>query len=40
MLGITLFTVSTKASLYKHHDYMIKFDGEGGWTFEKFTDAS
>jgi len=40
MLGITLFTISTKTALYKHHDFMIKFDGEGGWTFEKFTDES
>jgi len=36
-LGITLFTVSHRVSLYKHHEYMIKFNGEGGWTFEKFT---
>jgi ATP-binding cassette subfamily D (ALD) protein 3 len=38
MLGITLFTVSHRTSLYKHHDYMIRFDGEGGWSFEKFKD--
>lgn len=35
MLGITLFTVSHRPSLFKHHDYMIQFDGEQGWTFKK-----
>ncbi len=39
MLGITLFTVSHRSSLFKHHDYIIKFDGEGGWSWEKFADS-
>lgn len=39
MLGITLITVSHRTTLFKHHDYMIKLDGEGGWTFEMFTEA-
>ena len=27
-LGITLFTVSHRQTLFKFHEYMIKFDGE------------
>jgi ATP-binding cassette, subfamily D (ALD), member 3 len=27
-LGITLFTVSHRQSLFKFHEYMLKFDGE------------
>ena len=27
-LGITLFTVSHRQTLFKFHDYMIRFDGE------------
>lgn len=34
-LGITLFTISHRASLFKFHDYYLKFDGQGGYTFEK-----
>ena len=26
--GITLFTVSHRQTLFKHHDYIIRFDGE------------
>lgn len=31
-LQITLFTVSHRQTLFKFHEYMIKFDGEGGYT--------
>ena len=34
-LGITLFTISHRASLFKFHDYYLKFDGEGRYTFDK-----
>jgi len=34
-LNITLFTISHRASLFKFHDYYLKFDGQGGYTFEK-----
>lgn len=34
-LGITLFTISHRASLFKFHEYYLKFDGQGGYTFEK-----
>lgn len=33
-LGITIFTVSHRASLMRHHDYVLRLDGHGGWTFE------
>eukprot|EP01116_Phalansterium_solitarium_P008385 TRINITY_DN2223_c0_g1_i1.p2 TRINITY_DN2223_c0_g1~~TRINITY_DN2223_c0_g1_i1.p2 ORF type:complete len:430 (-),score=198.35 TRINITY_DN2223_c0_g1_i1:127-1416(-) len=33
-LGITIFTVSHRPQLKSHHDYMLKFDGEGNWQFE------
>lgn len=26
--GITLFTVSHRTSLFKHHNYLLRFDGE------------
>jgi len=34
-VGITLFTVSHRPSLYKYHDYLIRFDGEGNYQFTK-----
>jgi ATP-binding cassette, subfamily D (ALD), member 3 len=36
-LGITLFTVSHRASLRRHHDYCLSFAGgiKGEWSFEK-----
>jgi len=34
-LGITLFTVSHRQTLFKFHDYLIRFDGEGGYVFSK-----
>lgn len=32
-LGITLFTVSHRPSLFQFHEYLIRFDGEGGYSF-------
>lgn len=34
-LGITLFTVSHRQTLFKFHEYMIRFDGEGGYEFSR-----
>lgn len=34
-LNITLFTVSHRVSLFKFHEYILKLDGLGGWTFSK-----
>lgn len=30
-LGITLFTVTHRSSLFKFHDYKILLDGDGGF---------
>mmetsp|Transcript_213 Transcript_213/g.262 ORF Transcript_213/g.262 Transcript_213/m.262 type:complete len:497 (-) Transcript_213:30-1520(-) len=30
-LGITIFTVSHRPQLRHHHDFQLRFDGEGGW---------
>lgn len=34
-LGITIFTVSHRASLMRHHGHVLRLDGRGGWKFEK-----
>jgi ATP-binding cassette subfamily D (ALD) protein 3 len=33
--GITCITVSHRPSLWKHHDYLLQIDAEGGYTFGK-----
>ncbi|KAF8786587.1 ATP-binding cassette sub-family D member 3-like [Argiope bruennichi] len=33
-VGITLFTVSHRKSLWKHHEYTLYMDGRGGYKFE------
>lgn len=34
-VGITLFTVSHRRSLWKYHEYCLKMDGHGSYTFKK-----
>jgi ATP-binding cassette subfamily D (ALD) protein 3 len=38
-LGITLFTVSHRKSLWEHHEYVLSFDGRGSYIFSKITEA-
>ncbi|RKP34197.1 ABC transporter transmembrane region 2-domain-containing protein, partial [Dimargaris cristalligena] len=33
-VGITLFTVSHRTSLFKYHDFLLRFDDEGGYSFD------
>ncbi|KAJ2956752.1 hypothetical protein NQZ79_g7414 [Umbelopsis isabellina] len=33
--GITLFTVSHRTSLLRHHEYLLRFDGEGHYEFRE-----
>lgn len=32
-MGISLFTVSHRKSLWKHHDHYLQMDGRGGYVF-------
>ena len=34
--GITLFTVSHRPSLFKYHEFLLKFDGHGSYEFSAF----
>lgn len=34
-LGITLMTVSHRKSLWKYHDFILQFDGQGNYVFTK-----
>jgi ATP-binding cassette subfamily D (ALD) protein 3 len=36
-LGMTLFTVSHRRSLWRWHEYLLRFDGEGGYDFRAMT---
>ncbi|XP_041357147.1 ATP-binding cassette sub-family D member 3-like [Gigantopelta aegis] len=36
-VGITLFTVSHRKSLWKHHEYYLKMDGRGSFDFKAIT---
>ncbi|KAL0074433.1 ABC transporter transmembrane region 2-domain-containing protein [Phycomyces blakesleeanus] len=38
-LGITLFTVSHRPSLVRHHEYLLRFDGEGHYEFKEMDPA-
>jgi len=34
-IGITLFTVSHRKSLWSYHEYVLQFDGRGAYEFKK-----
>jgi ATP-binding cassette subfamily D (ALD) protein 3 len=38
--GITLFTVSHRKSLWKHHEYVMQFDGRGAYEFKKIDSST
>lgn len=38
-LGITIFTVSHRASLRRHHEWILRFDGAGQWGWEPIVKA-
>ena len=39
-IGITLFTVSHRKSLWKYHEYVLQFDGRGGYEFKQIDPSS
>lgn len=39
-MGITLFTVSHRKSLWEHHEYSLHMDGRGSYSFTKIDDNS
>ncbi|KAM3915444.1 ATP-binding cassette sub-family D member 3 isoform 1-T1 [Leptodactylus fuscus] len=39
-VGITLFTVSHRKSLWKHHEYYLHMDGRGNYEFKAITDET
>ncbi|VDL78381.1 unnamed protein product [Nippostrongylus brasiliensis] len=39
-MGITLFTVSHRKSLWVHHEYFLHMDGRGSYQFEKIDDST
>lgn len=39
-VGITLFTVSHRKSLWAHHEYVMRFDGRGGYEFCKIDEMA
>ncbi|XP_051910226.1 ATP-binding cassette sub-family D member 3a isoform X2 [Hippocampus zosterae] len=40
MVGITLFTVSHRKSLWKHHEYYLHMDGRGNYDFKPITEET
>ncbi|KAJ1840194.1 ATP-binding cassette long-chain fatty acid transporter pxa2, partial [Coemansia sp. RSA 2703] len=38
-LGITLMTVSHRQSLWQYHNYILQYDGQGGYVFSKLDPA-
>jgi ATP-binding cassette subfamily D (ALD) protein 3 len=38
-VGITLFTVSHRLSLVQFHTHLLKFDGNGAWSFSKLVES-
>lgn len=39
-IGITLFTVSHRKSLWKYHEYVLAFDGRGAYSYKPINDST